>query len=298
MGQSSGTGQDRSRDLSPGATSRGAKTNGVVVFVDGWNLHRGCERAFDHGQVHIMFLARHLAGDRPLLGVRYFIGVPDARTEADNARRRTRQLELMGRSGVELHPKKLRYRHEWKFDKWELPDPRKHEGETRKTTVTSRRQGREKGVDVQLALDAFQTAITGAASAIIIVSADTDLDLIPEQLDPLRADGLKVRVENAAVNNADRKYLNHAYDWTHQIDADLFAAVRDDFDYQNPVPRGARLRFLAAVEAGERTVPKDRWLPKPHQSSRRASRSDAPNKTPTAKKNRRRASGQSKTRRR
>jgi len=287
VGQSTAVPKDRSNAPEP---ATGSSRNGVAVFVDGWNLHRGCERAFRHGQVHIMFLARQLAGDRPLLAVRYFIGVPDARAEADNARRRTRQLELMAATGVDVHPKKLRYRHEWKFNKWNLPDPRKHEGETRQTSVTSRRQGREKGVDVELALSAFQTATTGEASTIIIVSADTDLNLVPEQLDPLRKAGLRVRVENAAINNARRKYLNHAYDWTHQIDKKLFAAVRDDFDYQNPVPRGARRRYLNAVEAGEQTVPPGGWLPKPHRSSRRTSL----NKESDAD----RSDGSSKTRRR
>jgi len=226
----------------------------VIVFIDGWNLHRACERAFGgHGPIHPLLLGRRLAGPRQLSSVRYFIGVPDSRVEKDNAAFRTRQLEFMAKTGVQVFPKKLRYRHEWKFNKWNLPDPRKHEGETRTTEVTSMRQGREKGVDVELALSAFHAAHDHSADAIIIVSADSDLDLVPQQIALLRntsgrsghGQATNVRVENAVVNTAKDKHINHAYDWSHQINAKVFAKVRDDLDYSKPISKRARKDFFA-----------------------------------------------------
>lgn len=221
----------------------------VIVFIDGWNLHRGCERAFGgHGPVHPVLLGRRLAGRRTLSAVRYYIGVPDSRVEKENAAFRTRQLEFMAKTGVQVFPKNLRYRHEWKFNKWNLPDPRRHEGKTRTTEVTSMRQGREKGVDVELALSAFHAAHDQSAEVIIIVSADSDLDLVPQQIEMLRDrahDSNHVRVENAVVNTSKDKHINQAFDWSHQIDEKVFAKIRDDLDYTKPITKAARKKFFA-----------------------------------------------------
>jgi len=81
----------------------------AAVCIDGWNLHRGCERAFGFGQVHPLELGRALAGQRELDSVHYFIGVPDSRVDPDSARIRTRQLAFMRDTGVVVTPRKLRY---------------------------------------------------------------------------------------------------------------------------------------------------------------------------------------------
>lgn len=218
----------------------------VAVFVDGWNLHRGCERAFGFGQVHPLLLGRELAGERKLEAVRYFIGVPDSRVEADNAQRRNRQLDFMEKTGVAVMRKKLRYRWEWRFDKYDLPDPRDREGETRDVEVTARQQGREKGVDTWLVIDAFRWASRVEIDTVIVVSADSDMDLVATQV----RDAGVARVENAVVNRHGRKIINKSFQWTHQIDKPMFGKVRDDTDYSRKLSPSKRDALLASLRVG------------------------------------------------
>jgi len=221
-------------------------TGAVVVFIDGWNLHRACERAFDHGQIHPLLLGRELAGNRPLGGVRYYMGMPDPRIEESGGKERQRQIDFMAKTGVVTVTRKLRYRWEWKLDKWSLPHPRDHEGETRKGDATARLQGREKGVDVSLALDAFSAAQRKEVAAIVIVSADSDLEIVATALgeSSKARRNAGVRVENAIPNGIGKKIINRSYDWSHQIDAAMFARIRDDLDYTKPIKKKGRDRAL------------------------------------------------------
>lgn len=218
----------------------------VAVFIDGWNLHRSCERAFGHGQVHPLSLARHLAGDRQVARVGYFIGVPDQRVDKPNAQKRMRQLAVMEETGVRVVARKLKYRWEWKLDKRSLPHPAKHDGETIEAEAKSINQGREKGVDVALALDAFYAAQHPNIDVVIIVSADSDLDLISEQVKRL-PDSIGARVENAVVNRHNKLVVNRAFAWSHQIDKVMFNAIRDDTDYGKKIPTPKRKKLIASV---------------------------------------------------
>lgn len=216
------------------------------MFIDGWNLHRGCERAFGHGPVHPLLLGRVLAGSRNLHSVEYHIGVPDSRVDPDAAGERTRQLRFMADTGVIVEPRKLRYRWEWKIDKWSLPHPAKSPGETRSVEATAFNQGREKGVDVALAVGAFRTAQRPDVDVVIIVSADNDLNLIAELVGELPANG--ARVENAVVNPHGKKIINHAFAWSHQITQSVFDAVRDSNDHKRKMDRGDRTESIRSVQ--------------------------------------------------
>lgn len=223
-----------------------APGSNVSVFIDGWNLHRGCERAFGHGPIHPLLLGRQLAGERRLESVHYYIGVPDHRVEAENAQIRTRQLDLMSATGVDVTQKKLRYRWEWKLDKRSLPHPARHQGETLEATAVSKNQGREKGVDVALALDAFFVAQDPNVDVVIIVSADTDLDLVPLMVQKLpKSTG--ARVENAIVNRHGKKIINRHFAWSHQIDKHMFNAIRDETDYRDKMTKKRRRELATDI---------------------------------------------------
>lgn len=234
---------DSPSDRSGEGPNRGSN---VAVFIDGWNLHRSCERAFDHGQVHPLLLGRQLAGDRNLARVSYFIGVPDHRVDKPSAQKRTRQLAVMEATGVRVSARKLKYRWEWKLDKWSMPHPAKHEGKELDAKVTSINQGREKGVDVALALEAFYAAQHPNIDAVIIVSADSDLNLISEQVSRL-PESIGARVENAVVNRHNKVVINRAFAWSHQIDKDMFATIRDDTEYSKKLPKADRDELIANV---------------------------------------------------
>lgn len=216
----------------------------AAVLIDGWNLHRSCERAFHHGPVHPLALGRILAGSRELDSVSYHIGVPDSRVDAEAARERTRQLRFMSDSGVIVEPRKLKYRWEWKIDKWSLPHPERHGGDSRSVNATATNQGREKGVDVALALSAFRQAQRPEVDVIIIVSADSDLNLVADHVRGI-PDPTGARVENAVVNSHGKKIINRSFAWSHQITDEVFAQIRDDNDYKVKMPRVERQVALA-----------------------------------------------------
>lgn len=193
-----------------------------------------------------MLLGKHLAGDRELARVGYFIGVPDQRVDKPNAQKRMRQLAVMEETGVRVVAKKLKYRWEWKLNKWDLPHPNKREGDTIAAEATSINQGREKGVDVALALDAFYAAQHPEIDVVIVVSADTDLNLVPEQVGRL-PETIGARVENAVVNRHGKFVINRSFAWSHQIDKAMFAAIRDDTDYTRKVPKTKREELITSV---------------------------------------------------
>lgn len=221
----------------------------AAVFIDGWNLHRSCERAFTHGQVHPLTLGRVLAGSRELDVVEYHIGVPDSRVDPDSARQRTRQLRFMSDTGVIVEPRKLKYRWEWKIDKWSLPHPGRHVGEKRSVEAEAFNQGREKGVDVALALGAFRAAQDPDVDVVIIVSADSDLNLIADYIRDIPP-SVGARVENAVVNPHGKKIINRAFAWSHQITSETFELVRDDTDYNKKMARDDRQTHLRRIMDG------------------------------------------------
>lgn len=132
----------------------------AVVFVDYQNMYRSARRAFDwerapghFGNLKPIGLGRVLAPSpqRTLTQVRVYSGVPTPKhNRVGNAvmQRRIAQWVMDNPKIVQVFPRPLRY-----------PPP----------------EGREKGVDVELAIDLVRMAIDGDFEAAVVASADTDL---------------------------------------------------------------------------------------------------------------------------
>jgi len=132
----------------------------AVVFVDYRNLYHGAREAFGYqseaghyGNIRPISLGRVLtrATDRELEQVRVYTGVPTPQNDRKgNAIMQRRLATWVGDSPdkVEIFPRPLSY-----------PPPR----------------GREKGVDVELAIDIVRLALDDAYDIAIVASADTDL---------------------------------------------------------------------------------------------------------------------------
>jgi hypothetical protein len=88
--------------------------------------------------------------------------------------------------------------------------------------------GREKGIDVEIALDLAIGAMQGAYDIAILVSGDTDL--IPAIH---VAQSVHKKVENAVwwPSNQDARPLRAKGLWIHRLTRDVFDKVRDDTDY-------------------------------------------------------------------
>jgi hypothetical protein len=133
------------------------------------------------------------------------------------ARRNTAVASL----GVVVVERALRYAWEWEIVDDDVPDPRDHGGERRLVAARSRRRGREKGLDLALALDVQALASEGAMDVAIIVSADTDFCEVASRV-PATTQGA-VAVE-AAVNPVVGQLPLRKYDKTRPLGTRLRAA--------------------------------------------------------------------------
>jgi len=184
----------------------------VVVFIDGQNLYHRCKEHFDWPWAHPKRLAdalveedrdRYGPGSHVLAGVRYYTGIHDAnRRPADHAAM-SRRLDAYRREGVQTFPIMLRY--------------------------DADGRGREKGVDVRIALDVTRLGSKGLYDVAIIVSEDSDLDEAAKEVYALRDDERWIAVENALPWSA------HSHTrWLpsvrrrRRITEELFGRVRDD----------------------------------------------------------------------
>lgn len=233
----------------------------VGVFIDGQNVTIGARYAFDdspHGYMHPLLLARSLAGDGTLVEVRYATGIPAPEVDPQRYEEQRRRHDLMALSDVVVLERHLRYRWEWDIRERDLGDPRDHKGKTVSAKVKSRNRGQEKGIDVWLGLDAITMCARSDIDRVIIVSADSDLDLVPAHLRMIEGQE-HTTVFQAKVLRGDRELITpETYDGGIAIDRETFDYARDDFDYSDDLSDRDVADFLARVGPADDAVPRRR----------------------------------------
>jgi hypothetical protein len=138
----------------------------------------------------------------------------------------------MSGAGVTVVTRPLRYHWDWGHRE-RLPEPGPDAPEQ---TVTLRpwQRPQEKGIDLVLALDVLEFALTDHCDTAIVVSLDRDLHEIPQALRSMRRlIDRPFRIEAAVPvpdGLAKPKTLS-GFDYTHQITRAVFERVRDDTDY-------------------------------------------------------------------
>jgi uncharacterized LabA/DUF88 family protein len=196
----------------------------AVDFVDGQNLFHAARDAFGctFPDYDISALARALTARHgwALAGVRFYTGIPDA---ADNARWHhfwTAKLAAMGRQGVVVFSRPLRYRSRTV----RLPDG------TSSVVLT----GEEKGIDVRIALDVIAGAHRGDYDVALILSQDQDLSEVATEIRVIgREQNRWIKIASAfPVNPAasNRRGINST-DWI-PIDRALYDRCLDRRDYR------------------------------------------------------------------
>ena len=140
-------------------------TKRAIAFVDGQNLYRAAKEAFGHHwpSYNVKALAQKVCNDQEwqLEQVRFYTGVPDSADDPFWHAWWAKKLAVMGTRGIHVFWRPLRYRNE----EVDLPGGRT-------TTVLV---GREKGVDVRLALDVVHLALDSKYDVALIFSQDQDL---------------------------------------------------------------------------------------------------------------------------
>ncbi len=222
----------------------------VLVFIDGQNVYKGCYENFGRPHCHPLLLSRWLAGNRRLVGVRYYSGLHDPRVNPELNATVQRRHALMRQTGVTVVERRLRYRWEWGLRQRDLPDPQTRLGEELQVTVTPYQRAREKGIDVALALDVIDLAQRNLMDTAVVVSSDTDLCEVARVVhDTTRPSG-RVSVEAAVVRGGRRRIIMEHYDYTHQIGPQDFLPMSDEFDYRVPLDTVAVVAFLETCRNG------------------------------------------------
>ncbi|HRT56009.1 MAG TPA: NYN domain-containing protein [Candidatus Paceibacterota bacterium] len=196
----------------------------TVAFVDGQNLFYAVRNAFGHTYPNYDVSALAAAVCRRqnwhLTQVRFYTGIPDVADDAKWNHFWTAKLAQMGRQGVYVFSRALRYRNQTV----QLPN-----GQTHTFLV-----GQEKGVDVRLALDILSLAYQKAYDVALIFSQDQDLSEVADEI--RRVGAQQIRWLKAACAfpyspaSQNRRGINGT-DWI-KIDRATYDACLDPRDYR------------------------------------------------------------------
>ena len=202
----------------------------AVVFVDGQNLYHAARQAFGYTypnyDVHALAATLCQSHAWTLAQVRFYTGVPDP---ADDARWHAfwvAKLAQMGRQGVHVFSRPLRYRNK----RFLLPDGSEH-------TYLS---GEEKGIDVRVALDIIRLAHRGLFDVALILSQDQDLsEVAAEMREIAREPSRWIKVASAfpwSPTSRNARGINKT-DWI-RIDRASYDECLDRRDYRAKLSTG------------------------------------------------------------
>ncbi len=167
---------------------------------------------------------------RRLVRVAVFRGIPHGRWDQGGLDAWKRQRAAWEQAAdprliVRTHP--LRY----EFDLCKAQDMRCKQ----RCTLTEEPFVREKGIDVQMAIDVLGQALTNAVDVAVLVTADTDFLPLVSELENLRREGSgSISVELTAWQGVGTKLTPPPQvwgGWRHWITPDVFNTLRDDTDY-------------------------------------------------------------------
>lgn len=196
----------------------------TVAFLDGQNLFHAAREAF--GYTYPNYDVRLLA-DRvcqakgwQLAGVRSYTGVPDKTDDAFWNHFWAGKLSVMGRQGVAVRSRPLRYRNK----RVRLPDG------TEQTYLS----GEEKGIDVRIALDVIRMAHRRQFDVALIFSQDQDLSEVAAEIRTVASEQNRwIKVACAyplSPTTRNRRAINRT-DWI-PIDRATYDACLDRRDYR------------------------------------------------------------------
>jgi len=199
----------------------------AVAFVDGQNFFHAAKEAFGHlyPNYDVAKLAAAVCKVRgwALKQVRFYTGVPDAADNPFWATFWTGKMAVMGRQGVVVFSRPLRYRNR----SVQLPDD----------SMYTFLAAEEKGIDVRIALDVIRLARGRHYDVALIFSQDQDLSEVAEEIRDIAHDqGRWIKVASAFPSSPasrNSRGINKT-DWI-RIDRTLYDSCLDHRDYR---PKG------------------------------------------------------------
>jgi uncharacterized LabA/DUF88 family protein len=137
----------------------------ALAFFDGQNLFYAAKEAYGYPypnyDPHRLAQAVCAAKGWDLSGIHFYTGVPDQLMDADRHYFWAAKLAVMGTRGIQSFTRPLRYQNKVIT--------------LRDGTITTAPVGREKGIDVRLALDIVRFALENRYDVALIFSQDQDL---------------------------------------------------------------------------------------------------------------------------
>jgi len=200
----------------------------AVVFVDGQNLFYGAREAFgyQYPNYDILKLAQQICQSQNwnLAQTRFYTGVPDPADDPLKSGFWSAKLAAMGRQGVVVYTRALRYRNKTV----RLPDG----------SIHSFLHGEEKGIDVRIALDVIGMAVRNEYDVAVVFSQDQDLSEVADEMRVIaRQQGRWIRIACAypmSPTRTNRRGINGSQ-WI-QIDRKTYDPCIDRKDYRPPKP--------------------------------------------------------------
>ena len=203
-------------------------TKKAVVFVDGQCLYRGVKDAFGYiyPNYDIKKLSETICSSKgwDLVQIRFYTGVPDAQ---DNVFWNTfwnNKLASMGQVGIKVYSRPLRYNNE----KIKLPNGNIH------TFLV----GREKGIDIRIALDIIRLAHQKAYDVALVFSQDQDLSEVADEIRVISTEQKRwIRIASAfpvSPTYTNSRGINKT-EWI-KIDRQAYDACIDPRDYRGSAP--------------------------------------------------------------
>ncbi len=200
----------------------------VIAFIDGQNLYHAAKEAFGYTYPNYDPLA--LAGaicqrqDWQLAQVRFYTAVPEASHNPLWHGFWTAKLAHMGRQGVEVFSRSLRYRNK----QVTLAD-----GSTYSFLV-----GEEKGIDVRIALDIIRLGHRKEYDVAVVFSQDQDLSEVAKEIRLIaREQKLWLKIACAYPTSPTRRNRRgiDGTDWI-SIDRSTYNACIDRRNYRQEIP--------------------------------------------------------------
>ena len=198
----------------------------AIAFIDGQNLFHAAREAF--GYTYPNYDAPSLAAavcrvqSWSLVATRFYTGIPDSSDNAFWHHFWAEKLALMGKQGVTVFSRPLRYRNV----QVRLPDGSLH-------TFLS---GEEKGVDIRIALDIIRLAHTRVYDVALVFSQDQDLSEVADEIRFIAQEQSRwIKIASAfprSPASRNRRGINKT-DWL-PVERSLYDSCLDPRDYRPP----------------------------------------------------------------
>ncbi len=196
----------------------------AIVYIDGQNLFNAAKEAFGYPypNYNIRQLAETICAQEgwDLTEVYFYTGIPDPGIDPNRHHFWVAKLAAMGTRGIRTYARPLRYSNQLV----QLPD-----GTTTATLV-----GREKGIDVRLALDVVRDALDNRYDVALLFSQDQDLTEVAKEVREIaRRDDRWIKLACAfplSPTSRNRRGINKT-DWI-LIDRATYDACLDPYDYR------------------------------------------------------------------